>query len=154
MIRPSSPLTMLLSRHTRRREFITLLGGAAVGWPLAARGQQPERVRRIGVLMSLAADDPQMQRQIDTFRGGLREFGWIEGHNIHIDARFAADDPNRLKAFAAELIALKPDAVQSAALPRSWLSSARHAPFQSSSRRLTIRSALDWSPHSRGQAAM
>ena len=95
----------------KRREFITLVGGAAVGWPLAARGQQPERVRRIGVLMSLAADDPQMQRQIDAFRGGLREFGWIEGHNIHIDARFAADDPNRVKVFAAELIALKPDAV-------------------------------------------
>jgi putative ABC transport system substrate-binding protein len=99
----------------RRREFITLLGGAAavpaIHWPRVARAQQADRMRRIGILISTAEDDPQMRRQIDAFRGGLREFGWIEGRNIRIDERFAADDPDRMRAFAAELIALRPDAV-------------------------------------------
>jgi len=93
-----------------RRSFITLLGGAAA-WPLAARAQQGERMRRIGVLISTPEDDLQTRRQIEAFRGALRQLGWVEGRNINIDARFASDDSDRMKAFAAELIALNPDVV-------------------------------------------
>jgi putative ABC transport system substrate-binding protein len=94
----------------RRREFITLLSGAAasVGCPFVAWAQQAD-IRRIGVLMSTAEDDLQMQRQVAAFHQGLRELGWVEGHNVHIDARFPANDPDRLRSFAAELVALKPD---------------------------------------------
>jgi len=74
MIRPSSPLTMLLSRHTKRREFITLLGGTAT-WPLAARAQQTERTRRIGVLLPAAADDPEFQARVGAFLQGLLQSG-------------------------------------------------------------------------------
>ena len=69
----------------RRREFITLLGGAAVAWPLAARAQQGERMRRIGVLMDLAADDPEAQARIAAFLQGLQQLGWTDGRNVRID---------------------------------------------------------------------
>ena len=69
----------------RRREFITLLGGAAVAWPLAARAQQPERMRRIGVLMNLAADDPEGQARLAAFLQGLQQLGWTDGRNVRID---------------------------------------------------------------------
>ena len=85
MTEPPSPLTMLFSRHTKRREFITLLGGAAAAWPLAARAQQGERMRRIGVLMSLAADDPEGQARIAAFLQGLQQLGWTDGRNVRID---------------------------------------------------------------------
>src|SRR6478752_1795676 len=88
MIRPSSPLTMLLSRHTRRREFITLLGGAAAAWPLAARAQQAERVRRIGIFMNLASDDAEGQSRNAAFLQGLQELGWSVGRNVRIDYRW------------------------------------------------------------------
>jgi putative ABC transport system substrate-binding protein len=91
----------------KRREFITLLGGTAAAWPLAARAQQPERVRRIGVLMYLAADDPQGQARIAAFAQALKQLGWSEGRNLRIDIRWAkADDVHR---HAAELAALAPD---------------------------------------------
>ena len=73
-----------------RREFITLLGGAAAAWPLAARAQQRERMRRIGVLMRLAADDPQAQTRNAAFLQGLQQLGWIVGRNVRIDYRWAA----------------------------------------------------------------
>ena len=73
----------------RRREFITLLGGAAAAWPLAARAQQAERMRRIGVLMGLAEDDPEMKARLAAFRQGLEKLGWSEGRNVRIDYRFA-----------------------------------------------------------------
>src|SRR5665811_2542289 len=76
-----------------RREFITLLGGAAVAWPLAARAQQPERVRRIALLMNLPERDSWSIRCIAAFQQGLAELGWIEGRNIHIDYRWATTDP-------------------------------------------------------------
>ena len=76
----------------KRREFITLLGGAAA-WPLAARAQQAERVRRIGVLVAFAEDDPEMKTRLAAFRQGLESRGWSEGHNIHIDSRFGAGRP-------------------------------------------------------------
>jgi ABC-type uncharacterized transport system substrate-binding protein len=92
-----------------RREFITLLGGAAAAWPLAARAQQGEPMRRIGVLISSAADDPQSERQLATFEEGLKELGWIAGRNISIDTRLTAANPDRPEAYASELAALQPD---------------------------------------------
>jgi putative tryptophan/tyrosine transport system substrate-binding protein len=94
----------------RRREFITLLGGAA-GWPLAARAQQGERVRHIGVLMTLAADDPQGQARIVAFVQGLQQSGWTDGRNVRIDIRWGAGDPERMRRYAAELVALAPDVI-------------------------------------------
>ena len=95
----------------RRREFITLIGGYAVGWPLAARAQQPERMRRIGVLMSTAADDPEGQARIAAFVQGLRELGWSDGRNVRIDGRWGGGDPDHIRRYAAELVALAPDAI-------------------------------------------
>ena len=97
--------------HMRRREFITLLGGAAAAWPLAARAQQPERVRRIGVLMSTAADDPEGQARIAAFHQGLQQLGWTIGHNVRIDSRWPAGDSERFHRYAEELVALSPDVI-------------------------------------------
>jgi putative tryptophan/tyrosine transport system substrate-binding protein len=97
----------------RRREFITLLGAAAA-WPLAARAQQGERMRRIGVLMNLAADDAEGQARLATFRQGLQQLGWIEGRNAHLDIRWGAGDAERFRRYAAELVALAPDLILAA----------------------------------------
>jgi putative tryptophan/tyrosine transport system substrate-binding protein len=105
-----SPLTMLLSRHTRRRAFITLLGGAAA-WPLAARAQQGERMRRIGVLTNLAADDPDSPARVAAFAQRLQQLGWTDGRNIRIDYRWSGGDPNRVRTFTAELVASAPDVI-------------------------------------------
>jgi ABC-type uncharacterized transport system substrate-binding protein len=94
----------------QRREFITLLGGAAT-WPLAARAQQPDRMRRIGVLISLAADDPQGQARLAAFVEGLQQLGWTDGRNVRIDARWSAGDADRGRRYAAELVALTPDVI-------------------------------------------
>jgi ABC-type uncharacterized transport system substrate-binding protein len=93
----------------RRREFITLLGGAAAAWPLAARAQQAERMRRIGVLMNLAADDPEASARVTTFAQGLQQLGWTVGRNVRIDYRWGAFDADRSRRYAAELAALAPD---------------------------------------------
>src|SRR5215510_6223348 len=99
---PLSALTVLLSRHTRRRAFITLLGGAAA-WPLAARAQQPaERIRRIGALIGFAATDSYGQASANAFRQGLEQLGWVEGRNILVDYRFAAGDSALYKTYADE----------------------------------------------------
>ena len=95
----------------KRREFITLLGGAAVAWPLAARAQSADRMRRIGVLMSTTADDPEGQARIAAFQQGLQQFGWAIGHNVRIDSRWPAGDPERFRRYAAELVALSPDVI-------------------------------------------
>ncbi len=81
----------------RRREFITLLGGAAAAWPLAARAQQPGRMRLIGVLMGFAEHDPAGQSQLAAFRGALSKLGWTEGSNLRIELRWGAADPDRTK---------------------------------------------------------
>jgi putative tryptophan/tyrosine transport system substrate-binding protein len=95
----------------KRREFITLAAGAVAAWPLAARAtQRPERMRRIGVLSGLA-DDTEGRFRVTTFQQGLRELGWTEGHNIRIELRWAAGDVDRMRTFAAELVAAKPDAI-------------------------------------------
>jgi putative ABC transport system substrate-binding protein len=75
----------------RRREFITLLGGAALAWPLAAHAQPPERTRLIGVLMGLVASDPEAQSRVAAFENGLRELGWVKGRNLGIEYRWAGD---------------------------------------------------------------
>src|ERR1700738_2108514 len=93
----------------KRREFMTLLGGAAAAWPLAARAQQADRVRRIGVLMNLATNDPEALRRTTAFVQGLQQLGWTEGGNLRIDTRWGAGSADRFRAYAAELVALKPD---------------------------------------------
>ena len=95
----------------RRREFITLLGGAEVVWPLVARAQQGDRIRRIGVLMSLAADDKEGQARLNAFVQGLQELGWTEGRNLRIDTRWAAGEGAQGRKYAAELVALAPDVI-------------------------------------------
>ena len=111
MTEPPSPLRMLLSRHTRRRAFITLLGGAAAAWPLAARAQQPDRMRRIGVLMSFAENDPEGKVRATVFERALQELGWTGGRNIRIDYRWAPSDVEQTRAAAAELLRLAPDMI-------------------------------------------
>ncbi|HXQ84026.1 MAG TPA: ABC transporter substrate-binding protein [Xanthobacteraceae bacterium] len=93
----------------RRREFITLLGGAAAAWPLAAHAQQPEPMRRIGVLMNRAADDPEGQASVAAFRQALQQLGWSDGRNVRIDIGWGEDDVDRERKHAVELIALAPD---------------------------------------------
>jgi ABC-type uncharacterized transport system substrate-binding protein len=100
----------------KRREFIRLLGGAAAAWPLAARAQQGERMRRIGVLMPLAENDPEVRSSIDALRRGLLELGWREEHNLKIEYRFVVE-PSALKSAAAELVALAPDVIVCRATP-------------------------------------
>jgi len=95
----------------KRRDFITLLGGAAVTWPLTARAQQPERMRRIGVLMGQAEDDAEAQARVAAFEQGLQQLGWSDGRNVRIDRRWAAGDADRTRRYAAELIALAPDVI-------------------------------------------
>jgi ABC-type uncharacterized transport system substrate-binding protein len=94
----------------RRRQFITLLGGAAA-WPLTARAQQQERMRRIGVLMSTAADDPESQLRLVAFVQGLQQAGWTAGQNLQIDTRWGSGDIARIRKYTAELLALSPDVI-------------------------------------------
>jgi len=94
----------------RRREFITLIGGAAAGWPLSALAQQSNRVRRVGWLIG-AADDADMRSLYEAFRQGLQQLGWIDGRNVQIDARFGEGDSVRIRKYAAELVALSPDVI-------------------------------------------
>ena len=95
----------------KRRDFITLLGGAAAAWPLAARAQQGERVRRVGVLMNLTADDPESSARVTAFAQGLQQLGWTVGRNLQIDYRWGAVDADRAGRYAPELVALAPDVV-------------------------------------------
>jgi putative ABC transport system substrate-binding protein len=97
----------------RRREFILTLGGAAA-WPLAARAQQPERVRRIGVLTPFAADDPEAKARVEAFIHALQQLGWSAGRNLQIDVRWGAGDAERMRRNAAELVALAPDVILAA----------------------------------------
>src|SRR5215468_7419932 len=95
----------------KRREFIALIGGGAAAWPLAARAQQRERMRRVGVLMHLAADDPEGQRRVAAFLQGLQEAGWTVGRNVDIDVRWAAGEAERFRRYAMEIVALTPDVI-------------------------------------------
>ena len=95
----------------RRRDFITLLGGAAAAWPLAARAQQGERIRRIGILLSLDESDPEAKAQLSGFTHGIAELGWIEGRNLRTEIRWGSGDVDRIRTFAKELVALHPDVI-------------------------------------------
>src|SRR5262249_28940478 len=99
------PVTM------NKREFITLLGGAAAAWPLAARAQHGEPMRRIGVLMNAAADDPEYQARLAAFLHALQQLGWSDGHNVRIDIRWGAGNPDTMRKYAAELVALAPEVI-------------------------------------------
>src|SRR3989442_13798926 len=114
-----------------RREFITLLGGAAAAWPLVARAQQPDRMRRIGVLASLAEDDPEMKARLGGLQQGLERLGWSEGRNIRIDYRFASASAEQARVFAKELVSLQPDLIVA-------LSSIVAAPLKLESRAIPI----------------
>src|SRR5262249_52258630 len=94
-----------------RREFITLLGGAAAAWPFAAHAQKSERMRRIGVLMNVGESAPEAQARVATFSQGLQQLGWSEGRNVRLDVRWAAGDADRVRKYAAELVALGPDVI-------------------------------------------
>jgi len=95
----------------RRREFVTLLIGAAAAWPRAVRAQQPKRMRRVGALMYFAADDPLAPALVSAFAQGLQERGWAIGENVRIDYRWGASDLERFRRYAAELVALAPDVI-------------------------------------------
>src|SRR5262245_13229196 len=97
----------------KRREFVALLGGAAT-WSFMAHAQQTERTRRIGILVSVAADDRQGQARYATFVRGLRELGWTEGRNVRIETRWGAGNATNIRKFAAELVAFAPDVILAA----------------------------------------
>ncbi|HVI64788.1 MAG TPA: ABC transporter substrate binding protein, partial [Bradyrhizobium sp.] len=94
-----------------RRELLVALGGTAAAWPIAARAQQPEQMRRVVVLMSTGEDDPQDATRLAAFERGLQELGWVIGRNLNIDYRWAAGDPDSLRKYATELRVLAPDAI-------------------------------------------
>src|SRR6516162_5142733 len=98
-----------MASYIGRRKFLATLGGAAAAWPLAARAQQTERVRRIGVLMGV--EDPQNRLRIEAFVQRLRQLGWIEGRNVQIDYRWGVGDADRIRRSATELVALAPDVI-------------------------------------------
>jgi putative ABC transport system substrate-binding protein len=98
----------------RRREFLGVLGSAGIAWPLAAAAQQPERMRRIGLLMAAGADDPEYQSRIGVFRQRLEQLGWTEGRNARIDIRWATTNADEIRKHAGELTALAPDVILAA----------------------------------------
>jgi putative ABC transport system substrate-binding protein len=101
----------------RRRDFISILGGAVAGWPLVARAQQRERTRRIGVLMNLAADDAEGQARLAALMQGLQAAGWAVGRNMRVDLRWGAGDADSFRKQAAELVALAPDVLFGSGTP-------------------------------------
>src|SRR5215831_14685844 len=104
-----------MTAKMKRRAFIALLGGGAVSWPLAARAQQRERMRRIGVLLSAVEGDPTGLEYVTAFAQALAELGWSVGRNVRIEYRWGAGDLDRFRRYAAELVALSPDVVLASA---------------------------------------
>jgi putative ABC transport system substrate-binding protein len=95
----------------KRREFITLIGGGIAAWPLKAQGQQPERMARVGVMFAYNASDPEAKPFVAALKKGLQDLGWIEGRNIEFDFRWPAADPDRIRAYARELVGTKPSVI-------------------------------------------
>ena len=102
-----------------RREFVALLGGAAAAWPLAVNAQQPAQIRRVGMLIGYAENDPETQARLAAFRQALEQLGWKEGRSIRIDYRFAPASPDQAQLFAKELVALRPDVLVGNSTPAS-----------------------------------
>jgi putative ABC transport system substrate-binding protein len=125
------PHRKFLGVGMQRRTFITLFAGAAVARPFATRAQQAERMRRIGVLVGVAADDPEGQARLTIFVQALQQLGWIDGHNMRIDVRWGAVDADRYRKYAEELVALAPDVILAG-------SSAALAPLQQATRSVPI----------------
>jgi putative tryptophan/tyrosine transport system substrate-binding protein len=115
----------------RRRAFITLLGGAAAAWPLAARAEQVERVRRIGILVLNAEGDPAGQTRVAAFRQVLQQSGWIEGCTLSIDYRWGIGDATRAQTSAADLVSLAPDAIVANGTPAAGQRATSKIPIQS-----------------------
>src|SRR5262249_6488719 len=116
----------------RRRDFIKVIGGAAATWPVAAPAQQPERMRRIGVLQGgQDTDDPRSQPNITAFLQALQQLGWADGRNVKIDHRWPAGDPDKARKYAAELVALTPDVILAIGTPSlaSLLQATRTVPI-------------------------
>src|SRR5262249_40078298 len=107
------PLARKHGRHrvVKRRNFIMLLGGTAAAWPIAARAQQGERMRRIGMLAAIAADEPEAQARNASFLQRLGELGWTVGRNVRVDYRLSADNADDIRRYATELVALAPDVI-------------------------------------------
>ena len=137
----------------RRRDFIKVIAGSASAWPLLARAQQGERVRHIGVLISLAADDKEGQARLAAFLQGLQELGWIDGRNMRVDTRWGGGDGERARKYIAELVALTPDVILASGGSLVALYFKQPAPCRSCSRRPLIRSALGLSKTWRAQVA-
>ena len=117
MQQTKSAQSQALGEAMRRRDFIKAIVGSAAAWPLAARAQQRERMRRVGVLMHLAADDPEGQSRVAAFLQGLQEAGWAVGRNVNIDVRWAAGEADRFRRYAMEIVALTPDVILTSAPP-------------------------------------
>jgi putative tryptophan/tyrosine transport system substrate-binding protein len=113
----SEELQTARADRMKRREFITLLGGAAAAWPLGARAQQGKRMRRIGVLLPSVANDPEYQARVGAFMQALALLGWTDGRNVRIETRWAASDADRYRQYAAELVALAPDVIVAVTSP-------------------------------------
>ena len=101
----------------KRRDFITLLGGAAAAWPYAARAQQSNRLRLVGVLFAMSPSDPEAEMRVKAFEAGLRELGWAEGRNVRLEYRWAPGDDNLLRSQATELVGLAPDLILATSTP-------------------------------------
>jgi putative ABC transport system substrate-binding protein len=138
----------------RRREFIGLVGGIAIAWPLAVRAQKGERIRRIGVLWATSEDDPVAQARQAAFLQGLQQLGWIDGQNVRIDVRWAAGNLAKARQYAADLIALAPDVILASggAIMAPLLQATRTVPIVS--RSPPIPSAPAMSTDYRDRAAM
>jgi putative ABC transport system substrate-binding protein len=101
----------------RRRDFIKVVAGSVAAWPLLLRAQQPERTRRVGVLLGIIEGDPETNARLKAFRLGMRDLGWIEGRNIQIEYRFAGSDPNAINTHVTELVGLAPDVIVANSVP-------------------------------------
>ena len=137
----------------RRREFLGVLGGAAAAWPLAARAQQAERMRRIGVLLPAAADDAEFQARVGAFLQGLAQLGWTIGRNVRIDTRWATANAADIRRHAAELVALAPDVIlaHGASTVGPLLQATRTVPIVFAGRRRSGRRRLRRQPGAAGR---
>jgi putative ABC transport system substrate-binding protein len=140
----------------RRREFIPLLGGAAAWWPLAARAQQPNRVRHIGLFLGLAqsADDPSAGEILRPFQAAMQEAGWVDGNNIRLDYRFGGGDLAKINASAAELVALAPELIYATGLPPVQALRQRTSTIPIVFSLVAVRSASAWLKASAGPEGM